>query len=288
MSSHHDHSMADTSTTIANDTVIGNISEAISTLAEPDFLSDINNFLSDLTKSSDEIVNRIVDHSVHRTHMHASHVGHNHALMGHEMTMNDDMITGSAMEQSADMAGHHMMKMWFHGGCNEVVLFEFWRISSLPGLLLSCLVIFVMASLYEGIKWFRVYLQMSVGAPTPQYSQSKRYDVQKGLLEDAPSNGGDLYAPTTTPPLKVNCDSSGVTFLDGASPLAPMRVIQALLYLIQLVLAYWLMLVVMTYNSWLTASVVLGAAFGHWLFAVLKCLNPQADHLDTFATDACH
>uniref|UniRef100_A0A0M3ITP5 Copper transport protein n=1 Tax=Ascaris lumbricoides TaxID=6252 RepID=A0A0M3ITP5_ASCLU len=139
-----------------------------------------------------------------------------------------------------------------------------------------------MASLYEGIKWFRVYLQMSVGAPTPQCSQSKRYDVQKGLLEDAPSNGGDIYAPTTTPPPKVNCDSSGVTFLDGASPLAPMRIVQALLYLIQLVLAYWLMLVVMTYNSWLTAAVVVGAAFGHWLFAVLKCLNPQADHLDTY------
>lgn len=56
----------------------------------------------------------------------------------------------------------------------------------------------------------------------------------------------------------------------------------------QLILAYWLMLIVMTYNSWLTAAVVTGAAFGHWLFAILKYLNPQADKLDTFATDACH
>lgn len=48
------------------------------------------------------------------------------------------------------------------------------------------------------------------------------------------------------------------------------------------------MLIAMTYNIWLTLAVISGAAFGHWLFAILKCFNPQTDDLDTFATDTCH
>ncbi|RCN34947.1 Ctr copper transporter family protein, partial [Ancylostoma caninum] len=53
------------------------------------------------------------------------------------------------------------MKMWFHGGWNEVILFDFWRIDSFSGLVLSFIAIFIMGAMYEGIKWFRVYLQMN-------------------------------------------------------------------------------------------------------------------------------
>ncbi|KHN74632.1 putative low affinity copper uptake protein 2 [Toxocara canis] len=289
------HSMVLDASNTANDTFVGNISDVISShLPKSTFLSNIDNFLSDLTKSSTEMVAETVDHSAHTAQAHAAHATHDHSMMDHHMNHMNHMnrmgngMMGHAMEMDSSMSGHSMMKMWFHGGYDEVILFDFWRINSLSGLLLSCLLIFVMASLYEGIKWFRVYLQMSVYSSTPQCDQTTCRDAQKGLLEEGHSNGGDVYALTTTPPLQTRNDSAGVRYSGATSPFSPMRIIQALLYLMQLTLAYWLMLIVMTYNSWLTAAVVVGAAFGHWLFAVLKCLNPQADHMDTFATDACH
>ena len=64
-----------------------------------------------------------------------------------------------------------------------------------------------------------------------------------------------------------------------------LHLFQTLLYIVQLTLAYWLMLIVMTYNSYLTVAVVLGAGFGHWLFASFQSLQPKVDQ---FASDACH
>lgn len=72
-----------------------------------------------------------------------------------------------------------------------------------------------------------------------------------------------------------------------------------------------LMLIAMTYNVWLTAAVVLGAGFGHWLFAGMKCVVGNSNNAndkggvasatcsppspmnnaasaENFASDACH
>ena len=48
-----------------------------------------------------------------------------------------------------------MMMMYFHGGFNEVILFDFWRISTLGGLIGSMIGCFIMGVLYEGIKSYR-------------------------------------------------------------------------------------------------------------------------------------
>ena len=62
----------------------------------------------------------------------------------------------------------------------------------------------------------------------------------------------------------------------------------------------------MTFNVWLTFAVILGAAFGHWLFANIKCSPPRRcfcqscgneggptsnndpENIDNFASDLCH
>ena len=51
-----------------------------------------------------------------------------------------------------------MMMMYFHGGYNEVILFDFWRISTLGGLIGSMIGCFLLGILYEGIKFFREFL----------------------------------------------------------------------------------------------------------------------------------
>ena len=90
-------------------------------------------------------------------------------------------------------------------------------------------------------------------------------------------------------------------------PISPSvsRWLESGLYCIQLTLAYWLMLIAMTYNTYLTAMVVLGASFGHWLFAgldgkfLLRLINNTTpstggqtrtgiERADDFAADACH
>ena len=49
----------------------------------------------------------------------------------------------------------HMMMMYFHGGFNEVILFDFWRINSVGGLVGSMAIIFIMGVCYEGLKALR-------------------------------------------------------------------------------------------------------------------------------------
>ncbi|VDK44171.1 unnamed protein product [Anisakis simplex] len=304
---------------MTNDSLISNITETISShLPKTNYLSGIDKFLKALQESSSEFVD-VVDHSAHAQHL--QHIHNDHAMMDHSAHQMMDHSAHQMMDHSGhqmmDHSGHqmmdhsgHMMKMWFHGGYDEVILFDFWRINSLSGLILSCLLIFAMASLYEGIKWFRVYLQLSFNS-SPS-SCPGTCDAQSSLLNDSNPNSPDAYVAPNTSQHTPNSPSRTNEKVRAASPFDPMRLaqtsllficggyvtvaellklktnLQALLYAIQLTLAYWLMLIAMTYNSWLTAAVVLGAAFGHWLFAILKCLNPRADQMDTFATDACH
>ena len=58
-------------------------------------------------------------------HQAMNHATMDHAAMGHE-----------AMDHGSMKEGHGMMMMamTFHGGCNEVILFDFWKISTVGGL----------------------------------------------------------------------------------------------------------------------------------------------------------
>ncbi|CCD66283.1 Copper transport protein [Caenorhabditis elegans] len=205
------------------------------------------------------------DQNEHHEHSsHGSHAGHG----GHE---------------------GHMMKMWFHGGFEEVILFDFWRTDSLFGMLLSCAAIFIMGATYEGVKWFRVFLQMT----QTQAQVLANKSCVEFALQTTRSSGGTCHQSVThsqsnKPQSEPFLISASVARTPATSPFSPQRLIQMLLYIFQLVLAYWLMLIVMTYNTYLTAAVVLGAGFGHWLFAVLQLRNCDGEVTDSFQTDACH
>uniref|UniRef100_A0A8R1I3N7 Copper transport protein n=1 Tax=Caenorhabditis japonica TaxID=281687 RepID=A0A8R1I3N7_CAEJA len=218
-----------------------------------------DNFLAELAGDSVEAVK--VPESTAENHEHHNHGQHG----GHE---------------------GHMMKMWFHGGFEEVILFDFWRTDSLFGMLLSCAAIFIMGATYEGVKWFRVFLQMS-------QTQSQIL-ANKSCVETTRSSAGAGHQSVSRSHISKPASEPFLMTLSVAprppstSPFAPQRLIQMVLYILQLVLAYWLMLIVMTYNTYLTAAVVLGAGFGHWLFAILQLRNCDGEVTDSFETDACH
>ena len=67
----------------------------------------------------------------------------------------DHSMTGT--HHGVSPAMDHMMMMYFHGGYNEVILFDIWRISTLGGLIGSMVGCFVLGILYEGVKSYREY-----------------------------------------------------------------------------------------------------------------------------------
>uniref|UniRef100_A0A0N5BN79 Copper transport protein n=1 Tax=Strongyloides papillosus TaxID=174720 RepID=A0A0N5BN79_STREA len=246
-----------------------------------------------------------MDHSNH--HDHSGH--HDHKMMtttattttqlplhdhsGHHNHMDHSMHHGMdhSMNHGMDHSNHHSMKMWFHGGTNEVILFDFWTINSLSGLIFSCFIIFFSAACYEGLKWFRVYLQTEASKGKllkifnkKSSEKNKRnattIDGEKAIPLNTPCCGNN-ECPENQPPATRGCSSRSVK----DSPC--LRIVLALLYVLQLSLAYCLMLITMTYNIYLGAAVVFGAGLGNYLFSGINCSKDE-DQILSYAEDACH
>ncbi|XP_067635734.1 high affinity copper uptake protein 1 isoform X2 [Eurosta solidaginis] len=228
-----------------------------------------------------------MDHSQHSIHNHEHHhmmgvdtaTTHDHAAMmmsttstvspmdtmghGASAVMNEHQASQHSHDHGAmNMEGamHHMMSMAFHFGYNETVLFSWWKFDSIMGLVGSMIAIFVMAVLYEGLKYYREYLFW------------KTYN----LLE---------YRPVTGPQRNPE-DPQRNTPSTSASPVHPTmlslnHLYQTGLHLIQVTLSFMLMLIFMTYNVWLCIAVVFGAAVGYFLFCWRKSVIVDV-------TEHCH
>ena len=104
-----------------------------------------------------------MDHGQHHM-MHSSSTEGGHGMHGDHGSRMEGEGTASPLmvaphehaepEMSHGMHGGHMM-MYFHGGFNEVILFDFWRINSVGGLVGSMAIIFIMGVCYEGLKALR-------------------------------------------------------------------------------------------------------------------------------------
>jgi len=192
-------------------------------------------------------------------------------------------MPGSPNESGADIhaghsmgGGHHggmdhgdmVMMMYFHFGYKEIILFSFWTINSIGGLIGSMIGIFLTATLYEGLKVFREFLlqrtlvceRINVRATTNQYSGT----YSNGLRVPLATDNGDSPdgSAIVNPPVK--------TTLLRPHPFSVMHTLQAFLHMLQVFVSYLLMLVFMTYNVWLAFAVVLGAGAGYFLFGWRK------------------
>lgn len=222
-----------------------------------------------------------MDHSEHHDYTH--HMNHSsdtdtmhhgsmeHSLQDHTMDHGATGNVGSGYSGHAGMV-HHMMSMAFHGGYNETILFEQWKIDSLSGLLWSMLLIFIMAALYEGLKYYREHLFWKT------YNALQYRPVT--VTEKNPGNGN----VANNNGLAGNGGGSG----DDASRvvhrptmLSAMHLFQTFLHILQVTLSFLLMLIFMTYNTWLCIAVVLGAALGYFLFGWKKSVIVDV-------TEHCH
>lgn len=76
--------------------------------------------------------------------------------MAHDAALMDDPVHHHLAESAGE--SHMMMSMFFHGGYDEVILFDIWRINSAGGLIGSMIICFLMGILYEGLKFLSGYL----------------------------------------------------------------------------------------------------------------------------------
>ncbi|XP_062715017.1 high affinity copper uptake protein 1 isoform X4 [Aedes albopictus] len=213
-----------------------------------------------------------MNHSTDSDMMHHGHEGHHgsmeHSLQDHTMDQGAAGHAGGAHAGHAGMV-HHMMSMAFHGGYNETILFEQWKIDSLSGLLWSMLLIFIMAALYEGLKYYREHLFWKT------YNALQYRPVT--VTEKSPGNGN----VANNNGLATNGGGDEASRVVQPTMLSTMHLFQTFLHILQVTLSFLLMLIFMTYNTWLCVAVVLGAALGYFLFGWKKSVIVDV-------TEHCH
>jgi copper transporter 1 len=200
----------------------------------------------DVTTVASTIINAVMNHSVNKA----------------DVPQMDDPHAGHAGHTGHGMGG--MMSMAFHGGYDETILFTQWQINSLSGLLWSMLVIFIMGMLYEGLKYYREHLFW------------KNYNALQYRAVSVPKNDGPV-------------DENGqvvhmvgeVIHKEPPTICSMLHFYQTILHLIQVTVSFMLMLIFMTFNTWLCLSVVLGAGAGFFLFGYKKSVVVDV-------TEHCH
>ncbi|XP_034119144.1 high affinity copper uptake protein 1 isoform X2 [Drosophila albomicans] len=214
----------------------------------------------------------------HAHHAHHVHADPNVELIDHSLHMMDSTTASPLLvtpHADPDMSMHahhhhaggtgtgmeHMMSMAFHFGYNETILFSWWHIETVAGLVGSMIAIFLLALLYEGLKYYREYLFW------------KTYN----LLE---------YRPVTGPQRNPEAPRMPPAAAAAPSPVQPTmlsinHLYQTLLHVLQVTLSFLLMLIFMTYNVWLCLMVVLGAGIGYFLFCWKKSVIVDV-------TEHCH
>lgn len=174
---------------------------------------------------------------------HGNHMEHMDHDMGHMPTHEQHPSPGDEHGGHGGGAMEHMMKMWFHTGTTETVLFESWTFTTIGGLIASMVGIFFMAALYEYLKYYREFLFWRT-------YNDLRYRSVSGPADKVPgSEENQIVQP---------------------SMFSWMHALQTLLHVVQMVLSYFLMLIFMTYNVWLCLAMVVGTAVTYFLFGWKK------------------
>jgi len=210
-----------------------------------------------------------MDHA-HMDHSKMDHSQMDHSSMGHSTMdhskmdhsrMDHSRMDHSSMENSKMAMGHggmhdmDMMKMYFHVGVKEVILFYGWKTENVGQLVGSCIALFIAALLYEGLKVFREELLVKA---------NRALQIQNSP-ESLPTNDETGENGAGSDQVIIHTGPSAMTRI-----LNSWHFLQSFLHIIQVTVSYMLMLVFMTYNVWLCLAVVLGAGAGYFCFGWRK------------------
>ncbi|KAK8845426.1 hypothetical protein IAR55_006139 [Kwoniella newhampshirensis] len=187
---------------------------------------------------------------------HGDHSGHS----GHTMPM---PMPGHSGGMDREMPSCAMNMLWNNQVADTCVVFRSWHISGPTTMVLSCLIVVLISLFYS-------YLLHSI----------KQYDRQIALTIYASSTSGgnrresvavgaNARRESLIPPIPAGYQSveSGAANRIGVTKLSSKtRLTRAGLYATSVAISFWLMLVAMTYNTYLFSSIVIGAFLGHFLY----------------------
>lgn len=181
--------------------------------------------------------------------------------MGHQMNHNMP-----PMDHRMPPMDHSMMKMYFHFDLGDTVLFKQAVMNTSLHVVLACLIFFVLAVLYEGLKYYRQFV----------LKKNCRF-YQLATI----SNQLDNEQPPPVPDVESRGDVNAVNDQWKRSNINCLHAYQSLLHILQVAMSYTLMLGFMTFNIWLCIAILAGAGLGYFLFFKQK-LNYE------FINEHCH
>ena len=142
-----------------------------------------------------------------------------------------------------------------------MILFKSWQANTMSKFVMTTFAIFIVAVLYEGLKYFRELLFAK--------SQQRTRVIIKNM------NGNGSGSGTTALTETVIKMSMRDHMLSGH------HIVQSILHFLQVAVSYALMLIVMSFNLWLFFAVILGAAVGYYFFGWIRSRSNDV-------TEHCH
>ncbi|KAG1050593.1 hypothetical protein G6F46_008376 [Rhizopus delemar] len=126
---------------------------------------------------------------------------------------------------------------------NTCVVFRWWHISGPTSFILSCVIIFLIAAAYEGIRAY------STALDNRWHEAELLQTTMNGEQQEEENQENVVFAYQQYKRLSHQRE-----------------LVRSVIYAILVGISFWLMLVFMTYNGYLMIAVVLGAGFGHFFF----------------------
>ncbi|EAU90893.2 hypothetical protein CC1G_02280 [Coprinopsis cinerea okayama7 len=167
------------------------------------------------------------------------------------------------------------------------IVFKSWHISSKTGFLLSCIAIILICVFHEWVRVFqrkvdyqvalKLRNKVSGGAVSGSRGSSGRASPVDGHHRDVEDAG----LLSGNPRLLRNAFTGAVV-----PPVS--RALRAAIYGSTVFISFFLMLVFMTYNAYLIASVVIGAAIGHYVFGATMNTEAILNQAGDDKGMACH
>ncbi|KAK9353457.1 Ctr copper transporter family-domain-containing protein [Lipomyces doorenjongii] len=183
--------------------------------------------------------------------MNMDHGGMDHGGMGHGGMDHSD--------SSHDSSACRMNMIFTWDPTDVCVVFEWWHIRG-PGTLIASLVgIIVLGIGFE-------YLRTLTSAPVIATTDIDEFDSDSSTSSSTPT----LIDMQIPPPITIasNTTKYGTLFTTKKTTLLKWyrNRLRPVLYAIQVIYSFFLMLTAMTYNGWIIIAIGVGALIGHLLF----------------------
>jgi len=183
-----------------------------------------------------------------------------------------------------------MMKMYLHFGSREpYILFFHFTTHNAGEMFGSCILFAVLTILYELVKAARhsIGARYECNCPAPDVCSTSGkhaghanscHSKQTACSTDGKHTSTALVTDSPDQAEYCVCKKK----VGFRSAFNRVHVCQTLIYVLQMILAYALMLIVMCYNVWVCLSVVIGHGIGYFLIAWKFPSSPSASN------DGCH